>query len=40
MKDDYGNSLRVSALLDIDAMAVTNVQHTLIKRVNRRVEKL
>ena len=35
----HGNAMRIAALLDINAMPVTHVDHALIERVNRRVKK-
>ena len=40
MQYDDWNTLGVSALLDIHAVSLANIEHPLIVRVDRRVEKL
>ncbi|WP_343162838.1 hypothetical protein [Paragemmobacter kunshanensis] len=39
MQDKHGDPLRVAALFHIDAMPIAHVDHALIERVDRRVEK-
>ena len=38
MQNHNGNAVRIAALLDVNAVTVANIQHLLIKRINRFVK--
>jgi hypothetical protein len=40
MKHNDGSTVRFSALLHIDPVAVADIQHALIERVDRRIKIL
>jgi len=39
MQDKDRNPCRIAALFDINAVAMPNIQHSLVERLDRRIKK-